>query len=663
MELESLLKKPTKIVNKYRNLAIVTAAAGLMSLNAFGQTANGTIKFNTQSNSSITETLMNAQATKISGVNSYDINGNTNQLINFGPWDVGTLSVEEFELGLKNFYVGKNPAGELNAFFRTTNSENVIMEAYNVLGQKVVIPKIINESNGVAQMYANFSDLKSGMYFINVRDENKAFSFKFLNNNKPLRSSPAITNTIEEKLLGKSAIKSNSQIFNRTMAFNYNITWDEIDMPGNTKIEAGNQDVEVIAGNDNALSIDMVLYENPTGDKAFSPLHDGSPINNTQATLVNVNDPSLFYVSNDTGYQHIFFDVHVPNNEVSENYNLIIEDQRADGTFITTTIPVVIEQDENGELNGNENVNVDPIPNSQDISFYVFKSQTRTVDAGVTLELINNTTNAVVDSQVSDGTGVVFFDDVPGQTTYRTRSLKTGEFTKTTGTFTTPLVDLESERTDFYNTTTVDKDNYTTGEPVTAAHLNAYKPLAYQTEWILGHRGVYFPTAPGRQDVIDEVNSIDAALGFPNSTVAYSTPFSELTPAQQAAYDAYLDANTFPGITGSNLEYSGSDTNIFTWDLSNGMTITPYSTIFKTGGNTSDWSILHHEDLIQKGHTPLTSGVDVPATALDQTNPVTITPYDIYNVNAHTTLGQNHFKFFNNGKPFEYNLKTLNFEE
>ncbi len=76
---------------------------------------------------SITETLNNTQANEINGTNVYNINGNTNELINFGPWNEGTLSVEEFELGLKNFYVGKNPSGELSAFFRTDNPQNVIM--------------------------------------------------------------------------------------------------------------------------------------------------------------------------------------------------------------------------------------------------------------------------------------------------------------------------------------------------------------------------------------------------------------------------------------------------------------------------------------------------------------------------------------------------------
>ncbi len=515
-------------------------------------------------------------------------------------------------------------------------------------------------------MYANFDNLKTGMYFINVRDENKVFSFKFLNNNDADGGPQGIPSSVANKLQPLSKIlNSRSQNANKTMAFNYDITWDEIDMPGNTKIEAGNQNVEVFAGNDNALSIDMVLYKNPTGDVAINPRLNGSPQTNTTITLTNVLFPQFNYTISTTPSttQAIFYDIQIPDNENTSQYEVNIIDNLADGTFLETITNIQVSQDVNGEINGSKTVNLNEIPNSQDISFYVFKSQTRTADAGVTLELINDTTNAVVDSQVSDATGLVFFDDVPGETTYRTRSLKTGEFTKTTGTFTTPLVDLESERNDFYNTTTVDKDNYSTGEPVLATHLNAYKPLAYPTEWILGHRGVYFPTAPGRQDLIDEVNSIDAALGFPNSTVAYSTPFVELTPAQQAEYDAYLDANTFPGITGSNMEYAGSDTTIFTMTLSNGTNITPYSIFFKTGGNTSDWSILHHEDLQQKGFPQLPAGI-VPNSALYSNNSSEITPYDIFNVNTHATLGQNHFKFFNsNGKPFEYNLKTLTFEE
>ncbi len=51
MALESLLKKPARMFNKFRNTIATTAAIALMSVPSLAQNeANGTIIFNTQSN-------------------------------------------------------------------------------------------------------------------------------------------------------------------------------------------------------------------------------------------------------------------------------------------------------------------------------------------------------------------------------------------------------------------------------------------------------------------------------------------------------------------------------------------------------------------------------------------------------------------------------------
>ena len=80
-------------------------------------------------------------------------------------------------------------------------------------------------------------------------------------------------------------------------------------------------------------------------------------------------------------------------------------------------------------------------------------------------------------------------------------------------------------------------------------------------------------------------------------------------------------------------------------------------------GEHPNWGLLHHEKYTKDGFAQITAGPIIPSTALDPTNPVVSTTYDITNTSTYYQLGTNHFINFFNGKPAEHNLKILYFED
>ncbi|MFK2820399.1 T9SS type A sorting domain-containing protein [Flavobacteriaceae sp. LMIT009] len=596
-------------------------------------TGSGTITFNAVSNVPI-----EATATSLfdDGAHVYQISGNTNEAIAFSSWQAeSTLALPDliFE---EDIYLPKNPSGALNLFIRIDNIKDLVTHVYDLNGRLVSKPTPLSINNGVVHIYDVLTNQSDGLYFVKVNHQGKEQSLKFIKRGEGDGPTSVPSRKKEKKLN-----YNQSRLVN-----NYVITWNDNDW-----IIDGTKDILVLEGASNTIAANITSYDVSESGDAYITAQDQNSL-----TIQNV---SVTMSSNLENYEKNL-STGISGFIIVDNHPVLVNPTPYTFTFSKAGVQTVEIVQDLSQGESNNVVQATMVTNVQDITFYVYNYKTLLPEEGVTLELINNDTDTVVDSQITDNTGMVFFDDVPDNTTYRTKSSKTGHYTKNSGTLDVPLVDTNEELTATYNTTTVEKDNYSTGEPVLAAHLNAYKPY-YQTEWILGHRAIYLPPAPGRQDVIDEMNAIDALLGLPNSTTYYDTPFSELTADQLINYDPYLDANTYPGITGTNLEYEGTDTNAKSWTLDNGTIISPYATEFKIGGNSSNLAPLHHENLQQLGHNQNPAGL-VPATTLNP-NTTTITPYDIFNVNAHATMGKNHFVNFINGKSAEYNLKILIFED
>jgi hypothetical protein len=332
------------------------------------------------------------------------------------------------------------------------------------------------------------------------------------------------------------------------------------------------------------------------GDVAILPQLNGIQKNNTTIKLVNTIVPdSTYTISTDaTSAQAIFYNIYVANSNNPTTYNVNITDNLPDGTFLETNSTIQVYQDTNGEINGSKVVNLNPIPNSQDLTTIIREYNTLNPDSNVTVDLIQDSNGAVLDSQVTDGSGAATFSAVPGETAVHLKVSEAGSYTITYGTYTTPLVDHVSEMTGTINATSVPQFNDRNGTSITATDIQKYKPLEWNTEFLLGHLRIYFPADPNRQLYVDETATVATALGMSGAIIAYDTPFATPTASQINNYDPYpASRQVFDGLIGTNVtNYTGGITTTQGKNLNNNIIIF-YASTFDLGG--LDWSDTDHE--------------------------------------------------------------------
>lgn len=405
---------------------------------------------------------------------------------------------------------------------------------------------------------------------------------------------------------------------------------------------------------------EIVTASTEHGDVAIEPLLNGSPKSNTTIRLTNTHTPDSTYVASISNAQAIFYNIYVSDNNNPSTYEVNIVDNLADGTFLETTTTIQVSQDVNGEINGSKVIDLTDIPNEQDITFTIRDYKTHSTAQGVTLELINNTTSAVVDTQVSDVNGEVIFDNVPGDATYKTRTSKVGDYTKTVGTFSVPHVDLISEMADDYNTTTIPKETYSDGSAVTAEQANKYRLLATNTELVHGRWKKFIDNYANLDNIKSVMNDFVSQIGFPNAITYFTSAFANPTQSQIDNYNAY-GSHPFSDPIGTNVTGNGGgNNNPITRSLSNGLSITYNTSNYDLGSGDSG---IYHEIAQVAGFEQISQGATIPETCLDPTGPSVLSMYDKTNMSMKYQIAKNHFVETASGKPLEYNYSILTLED
>ncbi|MDZ7607400.1 MAG: hypothetical protein U5K79_17850 [Cyclobacteriaceae bacterium] len=86
---------------------------------------------------------------------------------------------------------------------------------------------------------------------------------------------------------------------------------------------------------------------------------------------------------------------------------------------------------------------------------------------------------------------------------------------KQNGTYPIPVIDRLDEMDTTLNMIVVPKQNYRDGTPITPDTLQMYKPLAYNTEFILGHWRVLTPTHQWWKRILHQpFKDVATQLGF-----------------------------------------------------------------------------------------------------------------------------------------------------
>lgn len=576
----------------YFNIVKLTVISSFVFGISNAQTGSGTIRLDTGDQQG-TELNIEANSLFNNGGTTYQyfLTGNTDQDINFVDYVLPeTLGVEQVLL-TETKVLAQNPAEEFNGYV-TSKFGNITKTAtFNISGQQVSSPRIIPHGS-VIEIYDSLSQFSDGIYFVNIETESGAKeTFKFIKKDDdgivdgPNGLSKMIESKIEEK---------QNQAMNRMMMENYEFTFTGELLNNQTEIE------ELTEGNTNTL-----LYNGTTktGDTAVLPQLNGSPINNTTITLTNQNDPTKTYTYNTEGTGNqlgIFENIFVNSPDFSDTYT--IEVTSNEGIFLPTTVSEDIFQDVNGEVNGLKTVEVDQIPNEQTINGTIRNYQTLSTLSGITVNLYeddgdNDLSNDILlDSQVSGANGEYSFADVPGETSVYIVNTADGYYTKTNGTYTTPLVDTLDEMVTTKNVTAVPKFTYEDATQVEADMITMYKPLADHTEFALGHWRVYFPESPNRQLYIDEFNNVANLLGNSGAIIDSDTPFD--LPTENGTYDSYQpypqDREVHTGLIGTNItNYNGTGTGRGEKVSILGENTTFYTTAFNLGG--LDWSDTDHE--------------------------------------------------------------------
>ena len=572
---------------------------------SYAQTGSGTITFTT------TDGLKHPIYLNIYNIvnpNGYRyLSGNTNEPIPFSGWEVeSTLGLNESNFDKNKVTIFGNPSNELYAKILTNDSDNISARILDINGKIISSPEITYDGN-----YAIIKDplthVAQGIYFVQIHGALN-HSFKFIKNNTHFASS-------DWNVKGNKPMKFEGKNTKQTLDNeNYKIFLSSNDVIDNS------YKVQVLPGSDNNFVIpaDLAYLYAESGDVAINPLLKGLPKDYNRIKLTNTIVPdSTYSINTEQTTGGIFWNIYVPDSHNPVQYKVEIEDDLPDGTYLPTTTYIDVYQDNEGEINGNKTINLNPIPNVQDITTFVRDYKTLNKKTGQTVHLKRLSDDVEVDAQVSDANGKVIFNDVPGNAEYYLVNEGANTYKKTNGKFVVPLVDLISEMTDTLNVTSVDKFNYEDGTAVTADTIQMYKPLAVNTELALGHWRVYFPPSPNRQQYIDHFNGVLDLLGMSGAMIPSDTPFAQPTQEMIDNYNPHpQNRQVYDGQIGTNItDYVGTQTINVEKILANGNKIAIYSSTFELGG--LDWSAADHETGNTQVSPPLNGNTTTFKTSRD----------------------------------------------
>lgn len=629
------------------------------------QEASGNFTFQ----SDAPQTNIQATATSLfaNDAHEYNISGNTNENIPFGPYKLDkSMSVQQFFNTDKNHIVFGNGSNFLNAYVTGNDAKAIV---YDVNGRVVGHPQTSQVQDNIMSTKMDMSTLPNGVYIVQVRNANNVNGFKFLKTNKPgfrgdkintsFQPSKSLVNTSLTQQRTTTKAKSSTQTSSDP---NYNISWNEQveDVAGKIiTTQAGNQEVTLEDITNNEITIPISTKIDYTGDVAVAGLINATVLDNIKVTITNLAVPDSTYTKIFTDIEtttRTFKNIHVRDATNPDQYEITIIDNRADGTFLETKEVVDIYHDNSREINGTKIINLNEIPDEQNITFNIFHYKNLTPESNVNFEVLDKTTGNVIDTGTSNANGEVTIT-VPGEGEYLTRTSKTGHYTKTVGSFITPKVDLVSEMEENYNTTTIPIQFYSDGEVVTAEQASKYKLLAVNTELLHARWNKYLPESGSRDNIINRLNHVVKELGFEGAITYFNTPFTEPTEEQIDNYRAY-EANLPYGNDkiGSNVEYSGSDNSSVIRTNGNNPNYTFNTSTYQLGPNNST---IDHELLQVIGFQQIAQGSIIPQTALDPTGPSELSMYDGINTGMKLQIAKNHFVNTYNSKPVEYNYKTL----
>ncbi len=591
----------SSILRKGRKGIISTLAGLAMTIPGFAQDGSGTLQFVTADDPSIYELVPNAEAEKLIGPDAGNIidleNYYTNEEGNFSGWTSENLGVAEFNAGLVNHYMLGNPSAELDFIVKTNNPEKLKTEVYDILGRKVATPKAENLFDGTAEVYANASHLANGTYIVQVKDENKFSSFKFIKSNGIADGPNGPAHNSAQRLAEASKKNnSNNSTAQRTSSpqgeVNYEIRYGGINLPGNSRVLAGSKQVEVVQGDSNAITIDMSLYQNSTGDVAIEPMLNGTPKANTNITLTELTGPQNTYTVNNAGTQEIFWNVSVPDNTTASQYEVSITSN--DGTFLPTITTIDVSQDEVDEggvvVNGSIQTNLNELPDNVTWNIDVEYPGTNNPEPNSLVEILEDGTTNVAHQIITDSNGEGIISGIqPGN--YQVRISKSGNyydvFYKTQTVQSPTSADEVVQNVNFWTGPKVEYEGTSTF--LTADRVNeSVEDFKIPSVWLEGKAVVYLPPSPNRDFYIDQFNQLTDHLGGPRITF---TDVQQTSPTQ-SEIDNYIPNSNVS--YGSNLEWTGTNTTGIEANYQNQSYILAANP-YKIGGNPSDLAPLFHE--------------------------------------------------------------------
>ncbi|TWO31945.1 T9SS type A sorting domain-containing protein [Seonamhaeicola sediminis] len=661
--LENIVKKSRSLYNtaKLGALTIITAA----SMNqALAQEGSGHITFNTGDDTEISENLVNAQAEKIAGDNigtTYDLIGLTNDRFPFGPWI--TLSNNEFELG-KDYLLKKNPHSEFNLVALTELLQNQPAKIFDMTGRQVAVAEPVSQSGNKTEIYANLSHLSNGTYIVQVGNN----AIKFVKNSSfadgPDGISGSFSNNINSNSVqarnsfGKNiSAKTNNQL---TGNENYDITWDEIDLPGNSKVLAGNQLVEVTDGTDNELSIDMVLEKNETADIAFEGISAaGTPKSNVIYTLTKINNPSITYQITEPSTQAIFSNVEVLDNVNGDEYNLNI--QAVDGSEAPTDITLTIFQDEaleGGEVvNGSQQAMFNDFNPFQQVTVKTINTTSLGQEANINVYMKNTSDDSVIEMVNSGNNGESTFSapeltDVYFAVEGTESSLDIYKTSR--GTYSVPeITNVSQQDTLLYYS--VRSKPVIDGSEIDPVTLMEYKVSQYNTEYLRSSDEIFLEETPEKSVIVGHASDFSSAVGIGGWDFTSTTPFNQPTADQINQYQIFEpNRETFDGIIGVNGNQFGTSTVTSGKILDNGYTITFTGEINFDGISENS----NHHELGDLLNVPQRTGIT--SRNPDPTQSVPITEEDAKSINYWYEDGNRAYNSFDNNKPHNYSqLETI----
>ncbi len=226
----------------------------LFSYSLFSQNASGNITFKTTAGTENMAITVVATDLFDSGNNVYNLSGNTNSAISFNSWKLtSSLGLEDFLIGNSTFLVFRNgSSSELDAFISTENYSDIKARVFNMLGQQVASPQIFNHGNTAAQIYSPLEGLAPGVYVVQAKGPQTDVSFKFFKGTTPGNGPDAISYQTENKF---SQAKSQATAL---LGDNYTIDWNK-----GFGLVNGTQDVEIVEGNTNAISVGVTTLDDP----------------------------------------------------------------------------------------------------------------------------------------------------------------------------------------------------------------------------------------------------------------------------------------------------------------------------------------------------------------------------------------------------------------